>query len=128
MMISNIFLFLPVIAAAWVGEWIYFSIAFGLSIFSPIYHYLSEFNRSNEKSFKIAKTMDWVFALSAYIYMYYYIFTKVNPSQQILFAILLSLTAIFFWYGYKVSDYKKYHPWFHIIGPIISALIVISKI
>ena len=126
--ISNIFLFLPVIASAYIGEWLYFFFAIGLSIFSPIYHILRESNTSKKKLLNLFKRLDWLFAIGAYIYMYYFIFTKIDFSLKILFLVLLTLTLIFFWYGYKSKNYKRLHPWFHLIAPIISSLIVISKI
>ncbi len=127
MMISNIFLFIPVIASALVHEWVYFVFALGISIFSPIYHYLTENNSKNINLRNIAKSLDWFFAVGAHMYMYYFIFTKVDPSLQSILATLLSLSIIFFWYGFKFGNYKKFHPWFHVIAPIISGLIVLSK-
>jgi hypothetical protein len=126
-MISNIFLFIPVIASAMVHEWIYFVFALGLSIFSPIYHYLTEYNSSKIALRNITKKLDWIFALGAHLYMYYFIFTKVQSSLQVTLAVLLSLSVIFFLYGFKFGDYKKSHPWFHVFASIVSGLIVLSK-
>ncbi len=124
MLFSNVFLFLPVIISAWKGEWVYFTFALGLAIFSPIYHYLSE-NKTDKTNFlKITKNLDWLFAVGAYAYMYYFIFAKVEVYQNLLF-VLLTFTVIFFWYGYKFANYKKWHPWFHIVAPIVSSFIVL---
>ncbi len=127
MMLSNIFLFIPVVASAWVHEWLYFFFALGISIFSPIYHYLTEYNSKYVKLRNRAKELDWIFAIGAHIYMYYFIFTNVPHSSQPPLFILLSFSIMFFWYGFKFGDYKKFHPWFHVVAPIISGLIVMSK-
>ena len=127
MMLSNIFLFLPVVASAYVHEWIYFIFASGISIFSTVYHYLKENHSKNKKLVSIVKKLDWVFAVGSYIYMYYFIFAEVTYSLHLILAILLSMTAIFFWYGWKVGNYHKIHPWFHVFEGTISALIVLSK-
>ena len=124
---SNIFLLFPVIAAFWAREWLYFSIAFGLIIFSTIYHYLSELNPSKTLLLKISKNLDWILASCGYIYMFYYVFTRVNPLFKIPLFIALALTLVFFYYGYKFGNYKKLHPWFHFITFTISGIIVISK-
>lgn len=123
MLFSNVFLFLPVIISVWKGEWVYFTFALGLAIFSPIYHYLTEYKAQITKLQKIFKNLDWIFAIGAYIYMYYFIFERVELYQAILF-ILLTSTILFFYYGYKFGNYKKWHPWFHVIAPIISSMIV----
>lgn len=125
MMFSNVFLFLPVIFSAYKGEWIYFFFALGLAIFSPIYHYLTEYKAQKTKLQNIFKSLDWIFAIGAYAYMYYFIFERVEQYQAILF-ILLSSTILFFYYGYKFGNYKKWHPWFHVAAPIVSSLIVLS--
>jgi hypothetical protein len=124
---SNIFLFIPVIASAIVHEWLYFFFALGISIFSPIFHYLRENNSKRTKLLHAIRDFDWFFAVGAYIYMYYFIFTKVNNQFQVPLTIALSLTGIFFWYGFKFGNYKKFHPWFHIVAPVVSGLIVVSK-
>lgn len=124
---SNIFLFIPVIASALVSEWLYFFFALGISIFSPIFHYLRENKSKRTKLLHIIRDFDWMFALGAYIYMYYFIFTKVDSQFQTLLTIALSLTGIFFIYGFKFGSYKKFHPWFHVVAPIVSGLIVVSK-
>lgn len=124
---SNILLLLPMIAAAYVHEWIYFTIALGASIFSPTYHYLKESNSKHLSLFKLAKDFDWLFATAAYYYMYYFIFTKVQVELRVWLAVALSLTMMFFWYGFRFGNYKKTHPWFHIITALVSGLIVLSK-
>ena len=124
MMLSNVFLILPVIFAGIYGQWLYLFFASGLCIFSPLFHW---YRMNNPKSFyfKLFKTLDWAFALSAFVYMYYYIYTHVDGQGSIVLYILLSLVVLFFWYGWKRADYEKYHPWFHIAAPIVSSLILI---
>lgn len=124
MLFSNVFLFLPVIISAWKGEWIYFTFALGLAIFSPIYHYLTESKTKKDTFLKITKNLDWLFAIGAYAYMYYFIFERIGQYQIVLF-ILLSSTVLFFYYGYKFGNYKKWHPWFHVVAPIVSSFIVL---
>ena len=124
---SNIFLLFPVIAAFYAKEWFYFSIALCVSIFSPIYHYLKESNSKYLTLLSLVKDFDWLFAIAAYIYMYYFIFTNTQVGLRVWLAIALSLTLIFFWYGFRFGDYKKTHPWFHIVTALVSGLIVLSK-
>ena len=126
-MISNLFLFIPVIISAWKGEWIYFLIALGASIFSPLYHYLKIY-RVESNFFKPIKEMDWVFATLSYTYMFYFIFKKVPSEFQIALTVLLSITILFFWYGFKKGNYMKFHPWFHIFASLVSGLIVFMGI
>ena len=109
-------------------EWIYFAFSVGLIFASPSYHYLKEFHPSFKIILNLFKDSDWIIALGAYCYMFYYIFTKVTLSLQIPFTIALVISLLFFWYGFKYGDYKKLHPWFHIFAFTISGLIVISKV
>jgi len=123
---SNIVLLFPLIASFYMKEWIYFAFVAGLCISSPLYHSLREYRSNEPHLFKTARTLDWLLAGGAYFMMYYYIFTKVNPLFKIPLFIALSLTLVFFWYGYKIGNYKKLHPWFHLTAPIVSGLIVLS--
>lgn len=124
---SNIFLIIPAIAAYYAQEWIYFSIALCVGIFSPTYHYLKESNSKYLFIFKLAKDFDWLFAIVAYYYMYYFIFTKTAAQLHFWLATALTLTLVFFWYGFKFGNYKKTHPWFHVVTGLVSALIVLAK-
>ena len=124
---SNIFFFIPVIAALWLHEWVYFIIGFSACIFSPIYHYLREYHPQKTKLFKTVRDLDWLAAVCSYAYMYYYTFTKVQPQYQMPLAIALTLTIAFFWYGFKFGNYNRTHPWFHTVLPLVSFLVVISK-
>lgn len=124
MMTSNIFLVLPVIFAGIYQEWMYCFLASGLLVFSPIYHWY-KINKSASYYFKLFKKLDWIFAIGAFVYMFYYTYQNLEGYEQIIFYILLSSVLIFFWYGYKKTDYDKWHPWFHIFAPIISSAILI---
>lgn len=124
MMSSNIFLALPVIFAFIYQEWLYCFLASGLLIFSTLYHW-DKITKSVSFSFNLFKRLDWMFAVCAFIYMYYYVHLYIVSQYGITFYFLLSLVLLFFWYGYKKGDYKKTHPWFHIIAPIISSAILI---
>ena len=124
MMYSNIFLSLPVIFAGIYDQYLYCFFASGLLIFSPLYHWY-RINKHNSFSFIIFKKLDWSFAIGAFIYMYYYTFKNIEGYKEVTFCILLSLVLVFFWYGYKKNDYEKWHPWFHVVAPIISSAILI---
>lgn len=124
MMTSNIFLALPVIFAGIYQEWIYCFLASGLLLFSPLYHWY-KINKPISVLFKLFKKLDWLFAISAFVYMYYYTYQNIEGYLQMIFYVLLSLVLVFFWYGYKKNDYEKWHPWFHIIAPIVSSAILI---
>lgn len=124
MMISNIFLVLPVIFAIFYKEWLYCFFASGLFLFSPLYHWY-KINKPNSFCFKLFKKADWFFAVGAFIYMYYYVLRNIKGNESFIFYTLLSLVLIFFWYGYKKADYEKWHPYFHIIAPIISSTILV---
>jgi CDP-diglyceride synthetase len=124
MMYSNIFLSLPVIFAGIYQEWLYCFLASGLLIFSPLYHWY-RIIKPTSFSFRLYKKLDWSFAISAFIYMYYFTYQNIYGYKQFIFYILLSLVLVFFWYGYKKKDYEKWHPYFHIIAPLISSAILI---
>ncbi len=124
---SNIFLFIPVFAAVHVQEWAYAAIGFSACIFSPIYHYLKSNNSKHIVLLDIIRDLDWLSAIASYGYMYYFIITKVNPDYKSYFIAALTLTMVFFWYGFKFGNYNKTHPWFHVTLPLVSALIVLSK-
>jgi len=124
MLFSNIFLVLPVIFSVIYHQWLYCFLASGLLIFSPLYH-LFRIIKHNSLCFNIFKKLDWLFAVMAFIYMYYYVYMFVL-NYKLLFYILLSFVLVYFWYGYKKGDYNKTHPWFHIIAPIISLAILVS--
>ncbi|MBP6974561.1 MAG: hypothetical protein KBB54_01310 [Candidatus Pacebacteria bacterium] len=125
MMASNIFLILPVIFAALYHQWLYCFFASGIFIFSPLFHWYRITNPTSPL-FRVFKTADWLFAVGAFIYMYYYVFNYIYEKYQILLSVLLTLVVIFFWYGWRRADYSKMHPWFHIIAPIVSSVILIA--
>lgn len=128
MMLSNIFLALPVIYAGIYREWLYYFLASGLLIFSPLYH-IYKIKNPTSVCFKIFKRFDWCFAIGAFLYMYYYVYAYISGGYQFIFYTLLLFIILFFWYGYKKGDYIKTHPWFHIIAPIIySIILVVSHI
>ena len=125
MMLSNIFLIIPAIVAGIYHQWLYCFFASGIFIFSPLFHWYRIKDRVSKK-FTLFKTFDWLFAISAFIYMYLYIyFYGYNLNQNILY-ILLTGVVIFFWYGWKKADYKKLHPWFHVIAPLVSTTILVT--
>lgn len=120
---SNIFLLVPTLISAWKGEWLYFVFCAGLCVASPMYHYLSLYNR-NSKMFPFFRALDWVVGIGAYGGMYYYIFYKVPAMYQIPLAILLAMTIVFFIYGWRFGNYQKLHPWFHVFAFLTSGLII----
>lgn len=124
---SNIFLFIPVFAAVYVQEWTYALIGFSACIFSPIYHYLRINHSKHVKLLDIIRDLDWLSAVACYAYMYYFTFTKVDPDYKKLLITALSLTMVFFWYGFKFGNYRKTHPWFHITLSFVSLSIVLLK-
>ncbi len=123
MIFSNIFLVLPVMYASLYHERIYLFLASGVFIFSSLYHWY-KIEKSQSKLLFVFEWSDWYFVLAAFLYMYYYIYKyDANEYKIILFA-LLSFAVLFFWYGRRI-DYKRLHPWFHVIGPLISSVILI---
>lgn len=122
-MFSNIFLVIPAITAGIYHQWLYCFFATGLVIFSPLFHWY-RIKNINSGKYKVFKTLDWLFAIGAFLYMYYYIFNKINTYQTLLF-ILLTLVVVFFWYGWKKASYEKFHPWFHIVASLVSTLILL---
>lgn len=123
MMLSNVFLVLPVIYAGIYHEWLYFFFALGLLIFSPLYHWY-KIKKTKSLAFFIFAKCDVVFAIGAFLYMYYFVY-KHSPEHYILTLYgLLSLVVLFFWYGRR-ANYEKLHPWFHIVAPIVSSIILV---
>lgn len=123
MMVSNIFLILPAIVAGMYHQWLYCFFASGIFIFSPLFHWYRITNPGS-KLFILFKTLDWFFAVGAFLYMYYYIYAYTTTYQTTLF-VLLTLVIVFFWYGWKRASYEKFHPWFHIIASLISTAILV---
>jgi hypothetical protein len=125
MMLSNMFLLLPVLLAVWYGEWLYALIAFGLVVFSPLFHW---YRITNQKSFAYwaCRRIDWIFAVIAFFFMYYYVALNIRGATAFVLYAALSSIIIFFWYGWKKGDYDKLHPWFHTIAPIVSIVILIA--
>ncbi len=124
-MLSNVFLILPVIFAALYHQWLYCFFATGLFIFSRLFHWYRISNRSSQL-FQIFKTADWMFAVGAFLYMYFYIYTYTKGKVELILNTLLTLVVVFFWYGWKRADYEKLHPWFHVVAPVVSSLILIA--
>ncbi|MDB4991899.1 MAG: hypothetical protein JWL75_144 [Parcubacteria group bacterium] len=121
MMFSNVFLLLPAVFAGVYHQWLYFFFALGLCIFSPLYHW-HQIHRYNSQLFHLNRRLDLAFAVGAFIYMFYWI--SQYGQYKIIFTILLLLMVIFFLYGRR-KDYKRFHPWFHILAPILSSAILI---
>lgn len=124
MMISNIFLVLPVIFAAIYQEWLYCFFASGLFIFSPLYHW-TKITAIKSGYFVLFKTSDWLFAFGAFFYMYFYVNQNISSWWEITLYLLLSFVILFFLYGWRKADYEKWHPWFHIVAPVVSSIILI---
>ncbi len=124
MMFSNLFLILPVISAAQYHEWLYCFFASGLFIFSPLFHWY-RISDTSSIYFRVFKKADWIFAIGAFLYMYYYIYAFISGRQQLALFILLTLVVWFFWYGWRRGEYDTWHPWFHIVAPIVSSVILI---
>lgn len=124
MMLSNIFLILPVIFAALYHQWLYCFFASGIFIFSPLFHWQRITNPASIQ-FQIFKIADWSFAVGAFVYMYYFIYQYISGQAQNILYFLLTLVVIFFWYGWRRGEYDVWHPWFHIAAPIVSSLILI---
>ena len=123
MMFSNIFLVLPALVAAFYQQWLYCFFATGIFIFSPLFHWY-RIKSPGSLLYRLFKTLDWLFAVGAFLYMYYYVYKYVTTHQNTLF-ILLTLVIIFFWYGWKRASYEKFHPWFHIVAPLVSTVILV---
>ncbi len=120
---SNIFLLVPTIIAWTKGEWIYLAFCLGLCVASPAYHYFKIYKRSS-KMFPFFRALDWVVGIGSYGGMYYYIFYKVPATYQMSLATILTFTIVFFIYGWRFGNYKKLHPWFHLIACLVSGLII----
>ena len=123
MIYSNIFLVLPPAFAVMYHEWIYFLFAAGICIFSPLYHWY-KIHKKKSLPYIIFRDLDIVFTVGGILYMYYFSYTFSPPQYQLLLFGLLTGLVIFFLYG-RSTDYKKFHPWFHIAGAVISSLILV---
>lgn len=124
MMASNIFLLSPVIIAGAYGEWTYLFFASGIIICSMLFHWY-RITAHESRLFWSFRVADWMFATGAFIYMYYYVHTHFHGILEVSFSILLSLTLIFFLYGWRYGNYRLFHPWFHFIAPAISSAILL---
>ncbi len=108
-------------------EWIYFILTLLMIVASPAYHYADDFQPKESRFYSYSRKLDWTVAVCGYLYGFYYIYEKVRTPMQIPLAFALVATLVFFWYGFRVSGYRKLHPWFHVTTSLLSALIVISK-
>ena len=124
MISSNTFLLLPVIFSFIYGYWLYFFFASGICLFSFLYH-IYRLKKPNSLYFSIFRTLDWLFAVGSFFYMYYFTYTVVSSEFTTMLFIMLSVVILFFLYGWKYGDYHKQHPWFHVIASLVSALILI---
>ena len=123
MMSSNALLALPVAFAYHYHEWAYLFFAAGVFVFSPIYHW-QKIKNSSRRLLAISKKLDVLFAIGAFSYMYVYVAYHDMGQSNLIFYTLLSLSILFFLIGKKIN-YKKLHPWFHILTPLISSAILI---
>lgn len=122
---SNLSFLFPIIAAFIKKEWIYCAISTAAIIASFSYHNL-QIDGNHLPVYVWARTADWVVALCAYGYMYYFIVKKARPKRRIYLTVFLIATLIFFFYGFLLGDYNALHPWFHIAIGVVSGLIVLS--
>lgn len=124
MVISNIFLLLPAMYAFFYQEWTYFFFAAGLFIFSPCFHW---FRIADQRSvyYGIFRKLDWLFAAGGFFYMFFYINEHLSGVHaELLYLFAFSLLA-FFWYGWLQGDYRKLHPWFHVMGGVLSTIVLV---
>lgn len=123
MLLSNIFLILPVLFAAMYEAWLYLFLATGLLVFSPLYHWYATYR---PKAFvgTWLKAIDVTFARCAFIYMYYYALRYSPGFYGVVSVALLTLVLLFFWYA-QGSRYQTWHPWFHVLAPVVSSIILI---
>lgn len=120
---SNIALVAPVYLAARYHEWIYFAIISGLLVFSLLFHWF-RIVAIHSVPYGILRKLDWLFALSAFGYMFYFIYEHLYGTRASIFYLLLIFVLLLFWYGWKEGDYNTWHPWFHIFAAMISSLVL----
>jgi hypothetical protein len=123
MMFSNIFLVLPFLVSIIYGEIVFLFFSAGLMIFSPLFHWYF-IHDTSKWYFHLFRGMDWLFASSAAIYTYVFIYKYLPETVSAVFYCLLSFLLLFFWYGLKKGDYLTLHPYFHIIASILSSAII----
>jgi len=123
MLSSSLFLVLPVIFAAVYGERLYLFFASGIFIFSLFYHWFQIVNPASFY-FRLFEGADVLFGIGSFLYMYYYVYNYNRTQDRLIFYILLSLAILFFWWGRR-TNYNKFHPWFHVVAPVISSAILI---
>ncbi len=121
-MLSNIFLILPVFFAGVYHAWLYF-FALGLVIFSPLYHWY-RIHKPHTSLFLLFEICDIAFAIGAFVYMHYYIYAHGSQEYAVSLFALLTAVVLFFLYGHR-RRYKKVHPWFHIVAPVVSSRILV---
>ncbi len=124
MMVSNCFLAIPIVFSFIYGEWLYLFFAVGALIFSYLYHWFKIRDRETIL-FPLFRFFDWSFAAAAFFYMFYFSYHFLSGSLQLFIYLSLIGVIFFFLYGWQYSDYKKLHPYFHIVAGFISGLILI---
>lgn len=135
---SNLFLVFPMVAAFYVQEWIYLFFTVCIFVASIGFHYtfyhnkndfsLSSFlfKKKKYKSMKAFRVADWAFAIIGSLYVFNYIYmSPANDNLKGLFAFLFMATLLFFFYTFKIGNYNKYHPWFHVFSQTVLGFIVL---
>ena len=125
---SNIILLFPIVASIIMREWVYLAFSVALIFSSTSYHYYREKHPRMKQVWNLSRRFDWVFAVGAYCYMFYFVYTDTWQPLRTPFAVGLILSLLFFWYGFKLGNYKKLHPWFHVLAFTLAGLIVMTKI
>lgn len=124
MVLSNIFLVLPVATSIIFEQWMYLFFAGGLLIFSPLFHWYRIVDQESAY-YGIFRKLDWLFAAGGSFYMYYYVSENLSGEIAWLLYLLISSVIAFFWYGWLIGNYKKLHPWFHVIGAMLSTSLLL---
>jgi hypothetical protein len=126
MILSNIMMLFPIIVSAYQGRFFFCVYAIITGLASVFYHYLKIY-KPLSALLPFARFLDWSLVITGSAYLLYFIYKSHHNYHhlKIWLLLLFVFSLLFFWYGYMLGDYEKFHPFFHIIGQGVIGLIVL---
>ncbi len=126
-MYTNVLFLLPILAAWYRHEWIYFTLSLSIGIMSASFHFL-EYKKDNR--FLSLRTYDRILSGVCYAYMIYFSIVFLSFQNTLIAFLGLVFSIILYIYSklQKIQE-KEYfwHTLFHICISLVAAIIVLLK-
>lgn len=122
---SNLIFLFPVVSAYLVSDIIYFYLSAAVLFASFYYHLYKNNYSSTDLRLKILRGMAMLVAVTAYFYMFYFVYNYVISFKPILY-LSLFLTISLYFFG-RIKKYKNYntHSYFHLFIGLVAGVIPI---